>query len=539
MVTRLLSLFVLAGWITVVHGAELIAVVDRTELLENEHVMLTLSLVNSDTRLRAEGLNPNIDLTVLNRDFEPGIPEADHRYTISRGAGRSSSNLRVVLFPRHTGTLTIPSFTVDNVSSRPISIIVHGAANSPTPEVFVRGGSDKTTLWNREQALVYLDFYRRIELKSAKLGSDLETEPLDVELTRLAESSRDETVNGIRYQVTRSSWLLAPQRTGKQQITFPEVWIETADNRRLHLPLSSILLTVKPLPENIPPLILVGKPRVEQAIDKSGVAAGRIITWDITLSAPTRVSNLPGTLPDLAFPEHMQVYRDPPVRSNADLDSGGLSSVRYRYFLAAGAAGQYRLPAVEIPYFDTGSGQLSLLTLDGPVLSVSAGTGSAQQQPDARPPAIVSRSPATTVWMIAAVVLAILWLVSLFLLWRKRNPAVKAKLPGREVKRHGVHRTTGDIKQQLLDAMACRTLEEGNHKWQHVIADDPLMQQTIRRLQQKYYARHRSPDGDDESGLSQDVAYCIKKISKRGHPTPAEPRWLAEHFLHPGRMTRH
>jgi 23S rRNA A1618 N6-methylase RlmF len=41
------------------------ATVDRAQLSQEEHIILTLSLMNSDIRLRAEGANPNIDLSVL------------------------------------------------------------------------------------------------------------------------------------------------------------------------------------------------------------------------------------------------------------------------------------------------------------------------------------------------------------------------------------------------------------------------------------------------------------------------------------------
>ena len=64
----------------------------------DEYVLLTLSLVNSDTRLRAAGISPNIDLTLLTRDFELGVPREDHRFNILRDRGRSTSELKVELF---------------------------------------------------------------------------------------------------------------------------------------------------------------------------------------------------------------------------------------------------------------------------------------------------------------------------------------------------------------------------------------------------------------------------------------------------------
>jgi len=105
-----------------VQAAELKATVDRREAALNEHVALTISLINSDTRLRAEGISPNVDLSVLTKDFDIGTPHVENRYNIYRGRGRSTSELSVDLFPRRDGRLVIPAFRVDGLSTAPIII---------------------------------------------------------------------------------------------------------------------------------------------------------------------------------------------------------------------------------------------------------------------------------------------------------------------------------------------------------------------------------------------------------------------------------
>ena len=537
MVRRLLLILLLTAVSGIAQAETLTASVDRDELMDNEHLMLTLSLINSDTRLRAEGLNPNVDLTVLNGDFDVGAPQTDHRYTIERGSGRASSNLTVVLFPKRTGTLTIPAFTVGNVASQPIRIIVHAATATTTPEVFVRSGSGKTTLWNREQTRLYLDLYRRIELKSAKLGSNLDTDPLDVELSLLPQSEREETVNGVRYEVTRSAWLLAPQRSGKQQITFPEVWIETADNRRLHLPSSRTTLTVKALPATLPPLVLIGAPKIEQKISQASVSSGDLTTWEITLSAPVHVSELPAALPDLDFPDALHVYRETATRRNADQDPDRRrSSITYRFALVAASAGQYKLPDIAVPYFDTDTGRLARIAVDGPLLQVTAGVNNGVSGPQQPSTPAKAAEPATTAWMVAAIVLALLWLASLFLLWRQHyrggNPADR----GNAENPHHAQPSTDDLKQKLLRAMACRTLEEGKRKWQHLVAVEPVMQRTITTLQQNYYSR--SGRSDETAALAHDVSVCIDKLKNPPTEAVADRRWQAGDFIRPDKLTQ-
>src|SRR3990172_9538145 len=134
-------------------AATLTAAVDKKEVVMGEYLLLTLSLANSDTRLRAEGISPNIDLTLLSKDFELGVPREEHRFNISRNHGRAASELVVELFPRHAGKLAIPSFTVDASPSAPVPIQVHKKSAGTTPEIFVRSGITKNSVWQREQVI--------------------------------------------------------------------------------------------------------------------------------------------------------------------------------------------------------------------------------------------------------------------------------------------------------------------------------------------------------------------------------------------------
>ena len=86
----LIAALLLSLFSTTLFAATLEARVDKKELVSNEHLTLTLALINSDTRLRATGINPNIDLSILTDNFELGIPQSSNRYSPFRNRGRSS-----------------------------------------------------------------------------------------------------------------------------------------------------------------------------------------------------------------------------------------------------------------------------------------------------------------------------------------------------------------------------------------------------------------------------------------------------------------
>ncbi|NOY72749.1 MAG: protein BatD, partial [Gammaproteobacteria bacterium] len=174
-------------------AAEFTAEVDRSELNADEHLTLTLSLNNSDTRLRAQGVSPNIDLSVLTSDFDLGTPEVKNRYNIYRNRGRSTSSLSISLFPKETGNFTIPAFHLDGLTTATLPIKVQ--APSDAPLAFTQATVNQQKIWVGQQLVIHLDLFTRIPLESAKLGGALETEPTPLELIehiRLPRTERTE-----------------------------------------------------------------------------------------------------------------------------------------------------------------------------------------------------------------------------------------------------------------------------------------------------------------------------------------------------------
>ncbi|MDR2877969.1 MAG: BatD family protein, partial [Chromatiales bacterium] len=223
------------------------AEVDRRELYVNEHVVLTLSLTGSDTRLRAEGVSPNIDLTVLAGAFELGTPKADFRFNIDNNRGRATSSITVELFPRTAGRLRIPAFTVDGLNTQAIELRVSPLTTDTSPEAFVRSGVASKHLFTGEQALVYLDLYHRVELASARMGGALDSKPRDIAVHTLPASERTERVDGIEYQVTRTAWAASMMQAGEMTLLLPDIWVETRQGRRWRLPFREERIEVRAL----------------------------------------------------------------------------------------------------------------------------------------------------------------------------------------------------------------------------------------------------------------------------------------------------
>lgn len=484
-------------WAGAAPAAQLTATVDRSELYQDEHLVLTLSLVNSDTRLRAEGIKPNVDLTLLTDQFDVGTPVADYRFNINRNHSRSTSEIVVPLFPRRAGALHIPPFTIDGLSSAPLPIRVLAPVAERTPEVFVRAAVAGASVWQREQLVVYSDLYHRVELVSAKTGGELVTEPVDPDIRLLPKSERTEVIDGIEYRVARNAWVMYPPHSGTLTVQVPDVWIETAQGRQQRFPVHQETVDVKPLPATVPAGMVVGTPVIEVTAISSLYAVGRMASWDITVRAPVLDVALPAELPLMDLPPALKAYASNAKRALATRTDGITGSATYTLSLIPAQPGRLVLPPIRFPYFDPAGGAIAIASAAGPEIEVARGAAPvAINQPASAGGGDDSTAARTgwrdRVWQALALVFAALWLVTL---WRGRRRAVTAThatvvAAVARPPRFAAH----PLIQRLLDAWQADTLEQGLARWERDHGRDESLRATVRQLQEHYYGKDRPGD---------------------------------------------
>jgi len=531
---KLLLLFCLAG---IANAASLHVRVDRTTLAVNEPLLLNLTLLNSDTRLRARGLNPNVDLSILTGDFELGIPRTSHRYNIERNRGRSTSELTVQLFPRHRGTLTIPAFSIDGLRTQAISLKVLPAAANKSAPVFIRSGVTAATVWQGQQTIAFLDLYHRVALQSAELGGRLDTTPRQLRLNPLPQRKYHTTIDGFDYQVVRRAWQLTPLSEEPVTLLFPDIWVITQSGRKIRLPFSQSTVTVKALPANIPPGTLIGKPQLTQRLESGAQQLNTPISWQISLTAAVNLNSLPEDLPLLTNQHALKVYLDHAQRqlvADSDPDQP-LSSATYQGYLIPLLSGTITTPTIQLPYFDPQEARLRTATLKGIALQIAnapkiSGTATI---PATATITTTGKQAATfqqqnpTGWQLATLLLSLLWLGTLSLWgWRHRQQDAnggKSSGTPRTFTTHGAPPLTA----RLHEALQARSLEQGLRQWEQAHGPDPRLRQLIHDLQGFYYGRKRN----DEQALHTRVSAALARIGTAGVRRQAAPApWQPESF---------
>lgn len=540
MVMRQLLPFLFACLIVnTVQAATFSAHIDRKSMTQDETLILELTLTDSDTRLRAEGEQPNVDLTLLSRDFELGTPREQHRFNIERNRGRATSTLHVELFPRHTGDLTIPEFRIDGLSTRAVTVHVAKPDPARTRELFVRTGVVKDHLWVRETTLLYLDLYRRIDIESAQLGGLPDTEPKDVDFERVGSRDRTETVDGLEYQVNRTAWALAPRLAGSIKVQMPDVWVVTLTGDRRRLPFSDVEIAAKALPASVPEGVLIGRPELSLDLRETAIAAGTPAPLTLTIRASGLPQQMPATPPDLNMPAGIRVYNgtpklEGPVFANDDRIA---TTIEYPLQLLPNQSGRFQLPTIDLPYFDPVRGALAVVSAPGPVLNVEPGSTAPndiekEHRPSPERISTLGRANQTWIWQLVSLVFSALWLGTLLLVLRRRPRPDQTGQPPYE-KTSSPHK--GTAIDRLLVAMGTRTLEAGLIRWERRYGADSTRRELVRAVQR---ARYSGKDPDDEQKLRQVVEQILEGLPEAPNDEGRDSRdpWRPESFTPSGQI---
>lgn len=494
---------------TFASAAQLIATADRHQITRNEQIVVTLSLVNSDTRLRAEGVSPNVDLTLLSNDFEVGSAQKNFRYNASRHRARASSELTIQLFPRREGELTIPAFTIDDASSAPISISVLPPPDENAPLVFSEAGTVPATGFNGQQIVAYLDLYYRKAITSAKLGGDLETEPtaLDrLEHYRLPNSERKEKRNGFEYTVFRSAWAIFAPNEKTLELYFPDIWIVLANEENRRLPGVSRSLSIDSLPlqaANLP----VG--RVDIDVSETVGANNESATWQITLTGPIRANALPRNL-DVPNGSGYRIFHGE-ADISIDSDANGVVSIaRYTLTALSGQPTSFTLPPLIVEYFDPTVRRVGQSRYDFKAVNLAGGS-TAPLVPTLPTTTAPGPWPTLTVWKALASLFFFAWLTTLWALFirRRRNRATVHAASNISV---SVSHCERPLLARLTRLLGSSDIEHGIALAEADGTDVASLRQLARAIQRYYFSADKAGDAAE---LSAQLENWETRLEKR------------------------
>jgi hypothetical protein len=434
------------------------AFVDRTDVAINDVITLTI-------RMDAALGSSRPQLGGLNSDFEQvGGLSTRSTYTNNNGNIQSWTEYSIQLRPLKTGRLTIPAFRVNGEASSPITITVGDAAQTSSTDesddIFIESTVSKDEIYVQEQLIYTIKIYYAIGFdQGAQLTSPQVSDAVVQQLG--SDDNYQEVVNGIGYNVTERRFVIFPQSSG--ELTIPPVYFSASVGRRgginrffsnranvreINLTTDTHIVKVDPAPPTFDGQTWL--PAANLTLEESwsdqlaSVEVGEAITRNIVITATGLSSSL---LPGAEYDEinGLKYYPDQPAREDV-ADKNGITGKRSEgTAIVASQAGDFVLPEVRLPWWNTTTDTMEVATLPARTITVlpAPGTSStapaapdfvdiagAQPMPDSALNTETSSSGSSILWMSTTLLFAAAWLFSTLMWLRSRQQFSYAETVG-------------------------------------------------------------------------------------------------------------
>lgn len=349
--------------------------VDPTHITLNKPFHLTISA--DDTNVTHI---PN--LTPLQNEFT--ILGTEHRvsYSLINGQTTTISQWVILLRPKKTGQLVIPSLNMGHEQTDAMAIdVLQDAPPSATPTENVLNDIMLKTNVSEMQPYVNQQVIYTVKLFNSRRLLGAEYHPPRVEnalLIPLGEGSHHQTqLNGIDYGVEEQQYAIFPQKSG-EIILHPPSFNAAIDDgfpRQIAIEGDEITLGVKPSPTDIKGIhwLPAQKVTLMETLDlpKSPLKQGDTFTRTVTVKAVAMPAQL---LPSLFFKatDQFNVYPESPdIKNTVQHDQLiGRSTFNVTYLL--NQSGQITLPQLDFPWFNTSTGKTEITSLPPHVLTVQS-----------------------------------------------------------------------------------------------------------------------------------------------------------------------
>lgn len=431
--------------------AEITVKVDRDPVVADESFHLVFE---SDQKIDAKP-----DFSALTNSFTVLDTRRNSNTQITNGKISYSQMWILTLIANKTGTLGIPSIRFGKETTKPLSINVIASSPSTqggsTDNIFLDVEVNTESPYVQAQLIYTVRLYRAIVTNNASL-SEPEVSGGQAVINKLGEDSSFETQrNGKRYGVIERQYVIFPQSSGPMTIkpivfqgqtggaggffSFDRFNQQTSIVKRSR----SVEINVKSIPDSFTgdTWLPANQLSIEEqwSIDPSKLEQGEATTRTLTLKANGLAAS---QLPEIKshLPDTLKQYPDQPEFDESNNVNGYIGVRRDKMAVIPTAGGNYTLPAIKIPWWNTGTDKMEIAELperqihiEGSTAPVPLNNGIKQQtiadqatatelennaQNNLAPITITKNEP---LWKWVSLCLFVLWLLTLTLLWRSKR----------------------------------------------------------------------------------------------------------------------
>ncbi|HEX5056314.1 MAG TPA: BatD family protein [Gammaproteobacteria bacterium] len=563
-ITLMLAALMMAVCASAAPAAEITVQTDRGMIRMNEAFTLTFS---------AKGrVDADPDFSPLEQDFEVAGTSQNSSFTIMNGQAESSSNWVVTVFPKHTGTLTVPPISFGSDTSPELQIEVQAGADpgvTENKEVFITVESSPGDPYVQAQSIVTVRLYRVPNMANENL-SQLEIEGGDVIVQPLDDGKNYATnLYGRQYNVHERRYAVFPQQPGLVRIKpLQYSGLRVASRRSFFdmdpfgsargepVRIQSEAATLNVRPAAATPWLPATRLKIEEkwSGEPTEFRVGEPLTRRLRITATGLTAE---QLPELtgAPVDGFKQYPDQPSLDNQKSETGITGVREESVAFMPTRPGTYVLPAVEIKWWNTKTGKEEIARVpersvtvlppaDGSyVPEVPQQTAPSQQTESGRtenPLAPATGMPAeNSVWFWLSLALALGWLLTGLAWWLQRRRHGKLSL-------NAVDHATADLaqaekmleqacRQNRADAVKDALLAWARARWEHApqsleaiaarSGDSEALRTQLRTLNARLYAPGASAADWDGTALWQAFNAYRNSVDdgSKGRKTPSLP----------------
>jgi len=421
--------------------AQVTARVDRDSMVIDE--TLTLIISKNGTSFFSD---PNLE--PLSKDFRVLGQSQSSNTKIINGSASSSVEWHVSLSPRRTGKLDILPISVGKEKTNPLSIQVREArqptAKAENAPLYIETEIDADSVYVQSQVILTLRLFSAVE---ARIVDPADPEIEDALVNRLEDASFEKLVNDKAFKVFERKYAIFPQKSGTLEIpplvvdvilpsrqrtrSFFDQLSARGENVKLRSKAEEIPVLEK-LPEY--PAAATWLPTSQLIIDdkwnnnSQELKVGESTTITISLAAGGLMGE---QLPPVEFQESngLKLYQGKAEVENI-ITANGINGVRRESIaLIPTQAGTFELPEIRIPWWNKTLNKIEYAIIPAKQLIVKGSSAGAELKENDSTTVIDSslkpmdkslphpiQQSQSNVWIIVCSILAIGWLITLYLL---------------------------------------------------------------------------------------------------------------------------
>jgi hypothetical protein len=355
------------------------ASVDKNPVVVNESLILT---VIADDNVD----NNALDTSVLLQDFIVGRTSVSSQTSMVNFDTTRTTRWTTVLIPRKQGELLIPAFVIDGQASQPIKVKALAASDVPASsqqDLFITTEVSAIDIYVQQQITLKVRLHFATELKRGSL-----TEPTlaSANILQIGKDKESENIiNGKRYRIIERIYAISPQQSGtvilkspvfSGEIIMPSTrrsnFLSFADTKPVSIVGDDITLTVKAIPEQVSGTWLPSELLAlhqEWQPEPSKFKVGDPITRTITLTAAgLSEAQLPKLT--MAVPQGLKVYPDQDEMHTGLNNERLVSQKIVNFAIVASQPGEYQLPEIAIPWWNTVTNKVEIAKIAGQKITV-------------------------------------------------------------------------------------------------------------------------------------------------------------------------